>query len=441
MSTGGSSGTTDSMTPPLLQPESLIVDQLLRKDPAHVSAISRLTLARSIQYCVRERFEELLHALQNNETVTTLYLGPYFYSSLTADQRSIFCETVGRECKQLTVWTITTLDLTTACFSGNAMGRALSCSQSNSMLQTLRIERTLLIEDVHMLAAGFSHHPTLRRVTLPRLSLQSATGTSTGTAILDPLLEALSTIPHLEAVELGLDAKCPVLMNTSTSANTGSSKARTSTVTSSTSPHITATTISPAALAALALHPTLTWLVIGRFQLQDAHVQALATALTHAPRSHLKDLDLSTNNGTDNSNSNSNPAACRLTEASWQAVVDMLASNTRLEMVRLPSQSGATADSKALVRMYLRLNRKGRGRLWSVSNTSMEDSCVTTTTTSSSLTAASSVASIDDWWPVLANLSDDLSAIYILLRGNPMFCLYGSGRDGGSRGFRSRQQS
>ena len=241
------------MTPPTptsqSQPESLIVDQLLQKDPAHVSAISRLTLTRAIKYCVRERFEELLHALCDNETVTTLYLGPYFYASLSDDQRSLFCETVGRECHQLKVWTITTLDLTTACFSGNAMGRALrlnSQSSNNNMLQTLRIERTLLMEDVKVLAAGFSHHPTLRRVTLPRLSLQRVTtadtdidaGTTTG--ILDPLLTALSTIPHLEAVELGLDEKCPLLRNTSTS--TVSSKVTSST--SSTLPHVLPTSRS-----------------------------------------------------------------------------------------------------------------------------------------------------------------------------------------------------
>jgi hypothetical protein len=396
-----------------------------------VSAISRLTLTRSIVYCVRERFEELLHALQNNETVTTLYLGPYFYSSLTEDQRSIFCETVGRECHKLTVWTITTLDLTTACFSGNAMGRALNLSQSSGMLQTLRIERTLLIKDVHMLAAGFNHHPTLRRVTLPRLSLSLQPGNTITAGILDPLLVALSTIPHLEAVELGLDEKCPLWMNTSTS--TGSSDCS-STSTSSALQHVTVTktVISPAALATLAPHPTLTWLVVGRFQLQDAHVQALATALKHAPCSHLKDLDLSINNGKDK---DTNPA-CRLTDASWQAVVDMLQSNTRLEIVRLPSQSRATVTSKRLVSLYLRLNRKGRGRLWSVSNTSLEETSVTTPTSSLSSTR-SSVACVDDWWPVLADLSDDLSAIWILLRGNPMLCAY----SGGGGGSHSRKQS
>jgi hypothetical protein len=384
-----STGTMTTPTPP--QPESLIVDQLLQKGPAYASTISRLTLTRAIKYCVRERFEELLHALHNNDTVTTLSFGPHFYASLTDAQRSLFCETVGRECKQLKVWTITTLDLTTACFSGNAMGRALRLSQSNntSMLQTLRIERTLLMEDVSMLAAGFSHHPTLRRVTLPRLSLQPSTvkataGADTGTGILDSLLMTLSTIPHLEAVELGLDEKCPLLMNTSTSSST-SSKGSSASI-SSALQHVTATTmISPTALATLAAHPSLTWLVVRRFQLQDAHVQALANALTHAPCSHLKDLDLSANNNNDNGN-NSNPAAACLTQASWQAVIDMLQTNTRLEMVRLPSQSGATTTSKRLVSMYLRLNRKGRGRLWSVSNTgtSVEDSSVTTTTTASS---------------------------------------------------------
>jgi hypothetical protein len=419
-------------TPP--QPESLVVDQLLVKDPAHASAVSRLTLTRAIKYCVRNRFEELLHALQNNETVTTLYLGPYFYASLSDAQRSLFCETVGRECHQLKVWTITTLDLTTACFSGNAVGRALGFSQSNntSMLQTLRIERTLLVEDVNILAAGFSRHPTLRRVTLPCLSLQPYTTTAdTETGILDPLLLALSTIPHLEAVELGLDEKCSLLMKMKMKLNTSLPSASASS--SSAVPHAAATmtVISPAALATLASHPNLMWLVIRRFQLKDVHIQDLATALTHASCSHLKDLDLSTNNG--NGNGNNTTAAC-LTEASWQAVVDMLASNTRLEMVRLPSQSGATATSKRLVSMYLRLNRKGRGRLWSVSNTgtSTEDSTVTATTT------RSAVASIDDWWPVLTDLSDDLSAIWILLRGNPMLCLNAGAADDGCR---SRQSS
>jgi hypothetical protein len=436
------------LTPPQSQsqPESLIVDQLLQKDPAHASAISRLTLTRAIKYCVRERFDELIHALSDNETVTTLYLGPYFYASLSDAQRSLFCETVGRECHQLKVWTITTLDLTTACFSGNAMGRALSFNsqQSNntSVLQTLRIERTLLMEDVKMLAAGFSHHPTLRRVTLPRLSLQRVnvmdTGTDidSGTGVLDPLLLALATIPHLEAVELGLDENCLLLMNAMTSFS-GKDL--------STLPHVTATMISPAALATLASHPTLTWLVVRRFQLQDAHVQALSTALAHAPCSHLKDLDLSTNNRTSSVHS----AAARLTDVSWQAVVDMLASNTRLETVRLPPQSsGATAvTSKRLVSMYLRLNRKGRGRLWSVSNTGTsveneDSSMTTTTTTASSRSTQSAVASIDDWWPVLADLSDDLTAIWILLRGNPMLCLNAGGGAGDcDDGCRSRQPS
>jgi hypothetical protein len=188
--------------------------------------------------------------------------------------------------------------------------------------------------------------------------------------------------------------------------------------------------------------------VIRRLQLQDAHVQALSTALAHAPCSRLKDLDLSTNNG--NGIDNNIPAAAAtatagLTEASWQAVIDMLVSNTRLEMVRLPpspsSSGGGTTDiysstSKRLVRMYLRLNRQGRGRLWSVSNdtntgTSVEDgdgdsSLPSTTTT------RSAVASIDDWWPVLADFSDDLSAIWILLRGNPMLCLNAGGAGAGA---------
>jgi hypothetical protein len=180
---------------------------------------------------------------------------------------------------------------------------------------------------------------------------------------------------------------------------------------------------SPATLASLASHPTLTWLVVGRFQLQDAHVQAMATALTHAPCSHLKDLDLSANH------------PC-LTQASWQAVIDMLQSNTRLEMVRLPSlQSqlsslGATTavTSKALVHMYLRLNRQGRGRLWSSSDIE------TATISALSLTNSSGIIDIDhSWWPVLADC-DDLSAIWILLRDNPMLCEHvvhsGGGADG-----------
>jgi hypothetical protein len=405
----------------------LIVDQLLQKDPSTL----RLTLTRSIVYCVRERFEELMHALQNNDTVTTLYLGPYFYSSLTDDERSIFCETVGRECHQLTVWTITTLDLTTARFSGNAMGRALGQS---SILQSLRIERTLLIEDVNMLAAGFHHHPTLRRVTLPRLlpdvhtTADAVAVAATDTAILDPLLIALRTIPNLEAVELGLDEKCVWMKkNTSTSSGTSSGSSASASITSAV-PHVMAT--SPAALASLAAHPALTWLVVGRCQLQDAHVQAMAAALTHQPScsSRLKDLDLSGHN---------NPC---LTQVSWQAVIDMLQSNTRLEMVRLPSppsllQSssssslGATATatavtSKALVHMYLRLNRQGRGRLWSSSSdTDTATETATPTTTSSPLpTSSSRTIDIDhSWWPVLADC-DDLSAIWILLRGNPMLC-------------------
>jgi hypothetical protein len=428
-----------SRTPPQQQ-ESLIVDQLLQnKDP-----ISRLTLTRSINYCVRERFEELLHAVEKNETITTLYLGPYFYSSLTDDQRSIFCETVGRECKKLQVWTITTLDLTKACFSGNAMGRALGQS---SMLQTLRIERTLLMEDVNMLAAGFNHHPTLRHVTLPRLSLQpvnvnvkdrcyrqegsdidittadTGTGANNNTGILDPLLVALRTIPHLEAVQLGLDPLWRNASASSSASGSGASKTRTSSAVSY------AMVVSPAALAILAPHPILAWLVIARFQLQDAHVQAFATALTNEPDSHLKDLDLSANN---NGNNDENPV-CLITQASWQAVADMLERNTRLEMVRLPSSQSSSSGaatvevetSKALVRLYLRLNRKGRGRLWS----SMEDSSSMTvsSTSSSSATSSPTACSIDDWWPVLADLSDDLNAIWILLRGSPMVCVYGAG--------------
>jgi hypothetical protein len=49
----------------------------------------------------------------------------------------------------------------------------------------------------------------------------------------------LSTIPHLEAVELGLDEKCPLLTNAITSTSTGSSSKAT-TSTSSALPHTTA---------------------------------------------------------------------------------------------------------------------------------------------------------------------------------------------------------
>jgi hypothetical protein len=76
------------------------------------------------------------------------------------------------------------------------------------MLQTLRIERTLLVEGVKMLATGFSHHQTLRRVTLPLLYLQpDATVKDTDIASDTGILEAMATIPHLEAVEFGLDEK------------------------------------------------------------------------------------------------------------------------------------------------------------------------------------------------------------------------------------------
>jgi hypothetical protein len=171
-------------------------------------------------------------------------------------------------------------------------------------LQTLCIERTLLVEDINMFVTGFSHYLELRRVTPPPLPLQpdatvKDTNIASDAGILVPLLQVLATIPHLEAVELGLDEECPLLMNTNTSSSTGSSKGSSANA-SSDVPHVTAmatTVISPAALAALTAHSTLTWHVTRRCQLHDAPVQAVANGLTHAPCSHLKDLDLSTNNG------------------------------------------------------------------------------------------------------------------------------------------------
>jgi hypothetical protein len=165
-------------------------------------------------------------------------------------------------------------------------------TENNSKLQTLRIEQTLLVEEVKMLATGFSHHPTLRRVTLPPLSLPpdatvKDTDIASDTGILDPLLQALATIPNLEAIEFF------------TSSSTGSSRGSSANASSDVL-HVTAmatTVITPATFAALTSHSTLIWHVTRRCQLHNAHVQAMANAWTHAPCFHLKDMNLSTNNG------------------------------------------------------------------------------------------------------------------------------------------------
>jgi len=335
----------------------LVVDQLrLQGDD-----MSRLRLNLSIEYCVRHHFEEILDAVRDNHVVSTLYLGPYFYSSLTDEQRALFVETVGRECKQLSVWTITTLEQTVACFSGNSIGRALGTARC---LQTLRIERTLLIEDVTVLAAGLSHHPSLRRITLSCLqpidNCHDSGDPKPTVGILDPLIAALGTIPKLESLELSLEPKCHLKYETT---NVG-------------------TVATPLVLASLANHSTLTWLVVNYFHLNDAHVQAFATALTGRP-SNLKNLNLRLNPN--------------ITKTAWVAVADMLASNSRLEMVDLLPQAGIDKH-KETAQLYLRLNGKGRHHLWSTN------------------------ASKEEWIKVLSDLRHDLSAIMILLRGNPVLC-------------------
>jgi len=295
-----------------IQRELAVIDRVRRSD----HNLQHLRLDLGIEYHVRRSWTEIRDAVQDNDVITSVYLGPYFYSSVTEEQRCSILEAIGAGLSNLQVLTIGTLDRTKAYISAASLGRAV---KSATNLQTLRVERSLRLEsqqDVEILAAGVENHPSLERVSL--FNLHPAHENCS----LDPILYSIGTIPHLGWARIGLSEQS-----------------------SGTAGH---EIVTPSAVACIATNMTLSWLELQRFPLQDAHVQALAAQMARGP-SYIKVLDL--------------PFSKQLGEDAWQALLDMLYENCHLEAINMYCSCPEARALKEAVRFYLRLNVNGRQRL------------------------------------------------------------------------------
>ena len=152
-----------------------------------------------------ESYDAVLAAMKENESVKDVYLGPYFYASLSDQSRSNFIQRLGQDLRQLRSLSIGTLEYTRACIRGDALGM---CIAKATQLHTIRVERDITLssaEETVRLAKSLDQHPSLRRV-----SLLSLNPTSMAAASLDPLLLALSTLSSLESLQLGVSDDCTV---------------------------------------------------------------------------------------------------------------------------------------------------------------------------------------------------------------------------------------
>lgn len=377
------------------------------------NCLTRWSLTQSLDHG-KDLWPDVQKAMEGNTSVTDVYLGPYFYSSLTASELAAFLYRCAVYLTNLKVLSIGTLDFTKTPIEGASALSASLFLPTARQLCTLRIERNLLLRsprDVQSLAAGFRNHPSLKRVSLPCLHpswllLQQNEGqivddyedlsflVSMGTAMidnnlngtclnnrgaprmktLDPLLHALSTIVTLESLQLGLSDtsfECLQSMNRMDQVS------------------------SPAAFCRLGTLPCLSWLVLPRFHAKDAHVQALCQHISKADEdltisaARIKVLDFTNNR--------------HLTVLSWQAILHLLQTNVNLEALYMPCRcdDGPTLECKHEVEIFLKLNREGRRRKLRALPSDKE-------------------AWIDS---VARYFINDLTALTVLVRDSPWICL------------------
>jgi hypothetical protein len=249
--------------------------------------------------------------MKGNTSVTDIYIGPHFYSQMSAEDFSSFLQRIAENLSNLRVLSIGTLEITKKNILGSSIGLFIKKAQK---LHTLRIERNLLLrslDDVESLAQGFINHPSLKRISLPSLHPTWPNCT------LDPLLDSLATITNLESLQLGL-SEASFGWHSQVS--------------------------SAATVAKLGSLPNLSWLVISRFHVEDEHVEELCREMirTSAP---IKILDVTKTR--------------RVTHRAWKAVLGMLETECCLEVLDMYCSREA-APVKSQVNLYLKLNREGR---------------------------------------------------------------------------------
>ncbi|KAL7555804.1 hypothetical protein ACA910_002269 [Epithemia clementina (nom. ined.)] len=361
------------------------------------NCLARWSLMQSLDQ-TKESWADIQKAMEGNTSVTDVYLGPYFYSSITSADLAAFLQRCAAYLTNLRLLSIGTLEFTKTPIEG-ASGLSLFLPTAQQLC-TLRIERHLLLQspdDVQRLADGFRNHPSLQRISLPSIhpswllleqedlreetrpdTLWGATAmtmtttrrncanlgnTTTRTTkmmkALDPLLYSLATIVHLESLQLGLS---------DTSYECLRSLDRMDRVS------------SPEALSQLGSLPRLSWLVISRFHVQDAHVQALCQTLQPQEQQPLPNVD---GHNTNHSNHHRQQQQVffanrvvapikildftknrQLTVVAWQAILDMLQTHVHLESLDMLclSQDHAAHELKEQVNIFLKLNREGRRR-------------------------------------------------------------------------------
>lgn len=267
--------------------------------------------------------EGLLKAIKGNRSCKDVYLGPYFYASLSVETRSTFIQGLGQNLQQLRSLSIGTLEYTRASISAKAIGHCVSKAKH---LHTLRLERDITlssIDDTDILVNGLRHHLTLKRVSL--LSLNPTMFMTTGQSIsFDDILLSLSSISHLESLQLGVLPDCSAKLSA-----------------------------TPSAVASIIRNcHKLSWLYMVNFPLEDEHMLALFGAIGKE-RVSLKAVDF--------------PQSKRLTIKSWKALWELLQINESLESVNMWAPLRAKR-AKELIYAFLALNRDGqrlRLRQWS----------------------------------------------------------------------------
>ena len=364
------------------------------------NCLARLTLMQSMEQTGESSWNEIEQAMIGNTSVTDVYLGPYFYSSYSPTELAAFLHRCATTLTNLRVLSIGTLEYTkTTIDAASALSQSQFLSTAKHLC-TLRIERNLLLQsrrDVTRLANGFRNHPSLKRVSLPNLhpaflwmdeseqpeapqdhdpgddndTLMRMDGSQHSQSLmegtLDPLLEAMASLVNLESLQLGLSYESFDYLQSMDQMDRVS---------------------SPQALSQLGTLSHLSWLVISRFHVQDAHVEALCQCLgqTHAP---VKILDLTKTR--------------RVTARAWKAMLTLLQTHVHLEaldMMLCPTDPEAMWYKKQ-VHLFLKLNREGRRRK-----------------------LRELPADQHAWISTVARyFSNDLTALTILVRESPWICL------------------
>ena len=217
-----------------------------------------------------ESCDAVLTALKRNKSVKDVYLGPYFYASLSDQSRSNFIQRLGHDLRHLRSLSIGTLEYTRACIEGDSIGM---CIAEAIQLHTIRVERDITLssaKETILLSRSIRRHPSLRRV-----SLLSLNPTSIDTAALDPVLLALSSLSSLESLQLGVSEDCTM-----------------------------ETQLDPSTVATLAQNcRNLSWLYMSRFPLEDDHMLALFNSIgaerdaLGGAGEHVEDEDIAVSEG------------------------------------------------------------------------------------------------------------------------------------------------